>query len=214
VAKQLGMEIDDPTLAECLSEMDFDYNWDEAIAQERVFKKKGEKRYFFSKRKFDLLKSIDSKKQQTTTSAEKKCKQAPALPSSSSSKVEIKLENPEHFQCKKSVEVLNSSEAKVQGQLGIMERLSSQLEAFGTTDALAKRSDIEGGLKALRAEHKAALKLVAGFKFVPKDAEKCIDYKSSVEGAIRDLSAHLDAAQLLTKKGRLWLEAMAPAEEQ
>ena len=98
--------------------------------------------------------------------------------------------------------------------MGLMERLSCQLEAFGTTDALVKRADLEAGLKALKTERKAALKLVATFKWLPKDAEKCIDYKSSVEGAIRDLSAHLDAAQLLTKKARLWLEAMAPSEEQ
>ena len=43
MAKQLGVSIDDPTLIDCLSEMDFDFNWDEAIAQERVFKKKGRK---------------------------------------------------------------------------------------------------------------------------------------------------------------------------
>lgn len=215
VAKKLNMALDDPVFLQTLEEMDFDYEWDENVAQERVFKRNKEKRYYFTKRDFDLLKSVDSRMEQHSTSAEKRCKTAPALPSSSSgSKVEIKLENPEYFQCKKPVEVLSSSEAKVQGQMGLMDRLIYQLEAFGTPEALTKKTDLETGLKTLKSEHKSALQLVAAFKFLSKDADQCTKYKSKVEGAIRDLSAHLDAAQLMTKKIRLWLEAMTPEEDQ
>lgn len=210
------MAVDDPIFLETLTEMDFDFDWDENVAQERVFKRNKEKRYYFTKKDFDVLKSVDSKMEQHSTSAEKRCKTAPALPSSSSSgsKVDIKLENPEYFQCKKPVEVLSSSEAKVQGQLGLMDRLIYQLEAFGTPEALGKKSDLETGVKTLKSEHKSALQLVAQFKFLTKDADPCTKYKSKVEGAIRDLSAHLDAAQLMTKKIRLWLEAMTPEEDQ
>jgi hypothetical protein len=79
---------------------------------------------------------------------------------------------------------------------------------------LTKKSDLETGVKTLKSEHKSALQLVAAFKFFSKDADQCTRYKSKVDGAIGDLSAHLDAAQLMTKKIQLWLEAMTPEEEQ
>ncbi len=133
-----------------------DDDWDEKLPMEKIFKDLGMKRYHLSGLKeFTKVKQIEEKKETiTTASSDVKLKGPLAIQgSSSSSDVQIKIENPELLEYRSIIEILRTGKAALEKIAPKALDLGSKLKQAKLKDSslISKSENFDKTLKAMQA---------------------------------------------------------------
>ncbi|CAE7280589.1 unnamed protein product, partial [Symbiodinium sp. CCMP2592] len=193
IAAKENLPVDSPLLQKLLDGLKFDYDWNEAVPREKVFKEAGEKRFFYEKNAMTTEKTSFSSKSGITAAGDLGKKKADSFlndkdTSTADPAAKVKIEFPLHVELVSSVKVLKSGKQKIQKELNTGKDLCQKLATGGgydTTDLANAIDTFDNYLATLRQ------RIATAEEVQPPDVTKEVVAELKAEIDIAD--THLDA---------------------
>ncbi|CAE7839939.1 unnamed protein product [Symbiodinium sp. CCMP2592] len=213
IAAKENLPVDSPLLQKLLDGLKFDYDWNEAVPREKVFKEAGEKRFFYEKNAMTTEKTSFSSKSGITAAGDLGKKKADSFlndkdTSTADPAAKVKIEFPLHVELVSSVKVLKSGKQKIQKELNTGKDLCQKLATGGgydTTDLANAIDTFDNYLATLRQ------RIATAEEVQPPDVTKEVVAELKAEIDIAD--THLDAfKRAMTKESELQRHARAAAD--
>lgn len=199
---------DHPMLLKILVALPSDDLWDESVPAEKALKDAGEPRYHLEKQDWDRLKAKEENEESNSTTGDHKITSQKALSSGSGDAI-VKIEYPKYQEAMIDVNVLISSEARVQASVRALKQHQATLVALNNADSRARAAEIATPVSALMELQDRALAAAAGFKTLDKGNEALVlKEHEKVKGLIKETSDYLDISKQKIKKITCYLDGL------
>ena len=200
---------DHPMLLKILKGLPQDDLWNPEVPAEKALKDAGQPRYHLEKQGWDRIKAAEITEETNTTSGEHKTNATKALSSGSADGVAVKIEYPKYQQALIDINILVSSEARVQASVRTLKQHQATLVALNNADSRARAAEIATPVSALMELQDRALALAAGFKTLDKSNEALVlKEHEKCKGLIKETSDYLDISKLKIKKITSYLDGL------